>query len=142
MRLGELGEFGGCGLALGGEGGGGLLIFRGGFFEIGAESLEGFVAVFDFRKLAGYVFTKGDDLGDGLAVFSLEPIEQGESIFDFGEALGRGVDALCVIAEAGGYIGDGGAGGGELLRGFGEAAVVAGELVHVANCVAESGFGG
>ena len=57
-------------------------------FELGAKRLEDFVAVFDFGELAGDVFAKGDDFGDGLAVFALETIEEGEAVFDFGEALG------------------------------------------------------
>ena len=112
-----------------------------GLFEIGAKCLEDFVAVFDLRELAGHVFAKCDDLGDGLAVFALEAVEEGQAVFDLGEALGRGVDALGVVAEGGGDVGDGGAGGGELLGGFSEARVVAGQLLDVADGGAESGLG-
>ena len=110
LRFGEFGEFGCGGFALGGESGGGFAVFRGGLFEIGAKGFEDFVAVFDFGEFRGDIFPKCNDLGDGLAVFSFEPIDEGKAVFDFGEALGRGVDAFGVVAESGGDIGDGGAG--------------------------------
>jgi len=109
LGLGEFGELGrGC-PALGGEGGGGFAVGGGGFFEIRAESFENLVAVFDLGELAGDLFAEGDDFGDGLAVFPFESIDQGEAVFNFGEALGRSVDALGVVAERAGNVGDGGA---------------------------------
>ena len=141
LGFGELGELGGGGFALGGEGGGGFAVGGGGCFECGAKGFEDFVAVFDFGQLAGYVFAKGDDFGDGLAVFALEAVEEGEAVFDFGEALGGGVDAFGVVAEAGGDVADGGAGGGELLDGLSEAGVVAGQFFDVAQGGAEGDFG-
>ncbi len=103
---------------------------------------EDFVAVFDLGQLAGYLFAKGDDLGDGLAVLALEAVEEGEAVFDLGQALGRGVDALGVVAQAGADVADGGAGGGKLLGGLGEAGVVAGQLLDVAQGGAQGDFGG
>jgi hypothetical protein len=73
---------------------------------------EDFVAVFNFGQLAGYIFTKSDDLGGGRAVFALEAVEEGQTVFDFGQALGRGVDAFGVVAQAGGDVAECGAGGG------------------------------
>ena len=140
-RFGKFGEFCRGGLALGGKSGGGFLIFRCGSCEIGTKCLQNFVAVFDLGELAGDVFAKSDDLGNGLAIFALEAIEEGEAVFDFGQALGRGVDAFGVVAQRGGDIGDGGAGRGELLGRFGKAGVVAGQLFDVADGGAESGFG-
>ena len=63
-------------------------------------------------SLLGYVFSEGDDLVDGVTVLALESVDEGEAVFDFGEALGRGVDAFGVIAECGGDVADGGADGG------------------------------
>ena len=141
LGFGELGQLGGGGFALGGEGGGGFSIFGRGGFEGGAKGFEDFVAVFDFGKLLGYVGAEGYDFVDGLAVFALEAVDEGEAVFDFGEALGGGVDAFGVVAEGGGDVADGGAGGGELLDGFSEARVEAGELFDVAQGGAEGDFG-
>jgi hypothetical protein len=58
LGLGELGEFGGGGFAFSGEGGGGGAIGLGGASSSGAESLEDFVAVFDFSELAGDVLAE------------------------------------------------------------------------------------
>ena len=78
----------------------------GGFSEIFAQDFQDFVAVFYFGELAGDVFAKSDDLSDGLAVFALEAVEEGEAVFNLGQALGAGIDALGVVAQAGGDIAD------------------------------------
>ena len=113
----------------------------GGFIELRTQCLEHLVAVFDLREFAGDIFAKGDDLGNGFAVFALEAVEEGEAVFDFGEALGGGVDSFGVVAKRGGDIGDGGAGRGELLDRFGKSGVVAGQLLDVADGRAKSGLG-
>ncbi len=56
LGFGEFGEFGGSGLALGGEGGSGFAIGRCGLIEFRAEGLQDLVAIFDFSELAGHVF--------------------------------------------------------------------------------------
>ena len=102
-----------------------------------AECLQSLVAIFHFSEFAGHFFAKGDDLGDGLAVFALQAIEQGEAVFNFGQPLGRGIDALGVVAERGADIADGGAGGLDLLGGFSELRVVAGQFFDIATAAAE-----
>ncbi len=88
LRFGEFGELRGGRFALGGESSGSLLIGLGCLSQRRTQCLEDFVAVFDLGELAAHIVAESDDLGDGFAVFALEAIEQGEAVFDFGEALG------------------------------------------------------
>ncbi len=141
LGLGQPGQLDGGGLALGAERRGGGAIGRGGLVESLAERLEDFFAVLDLGQLAGRVLAKGDDLGDCLAVLALEAVDQGQAVFYLGQPLGRGVDSLGVVAQAGAEVADGGAGRGKLLRGLSEARVVVGQLLDVAQGGAQGALG-
>jgi hypothetical protein len=105
LSFSQFGEPDGGGIALHGKGAGGGPVGRDRFIEGGSKHFQDFVAVFDLGKLAVDLFAKGDDLGNGLAVLALEAVEEGETVFDFGEALGRGIDSLGLVAEAGADVG-------------------------------------
>ncbi len=111
LRFGLFREAAGGGFAFGGQCGGGFAVFRGGVIDFGAKAFQNLIAIFDFRKFAGDIFAEGQDLGDRLAVFALEAIEDGEAVFNLGEAVRAGVDALGVIAKAGGDVVNDGARG-------------------------------
>ena len=111
LGLGQFGEFGGSGFALGGEGGRRLSCSSAAVFSSSARRVLRISSRSSTSaSLLGNVFAKGNDLGDGVPVFALEAVEEGEAVFDLGEALRRGVDAFGVVAQGGGHIADGGAG--------------------------------
>ena len=90
LRFGQFGQLGGGGFALGAEWRRRRRDRPRRLSSSSARSVfEDFVAVFDFGQLAAHLFAEGDDLGDGLAVLALEAVEQGEAVFDLGEALGE-----------------------------------------------------
>ena len=88
LGFGQPSELGGGRFALGGEGRGRRAICLGCIIERGTKRLQNFVAVFDFSEFGGHVLCKCNDLGDSVAVFALEAVEEGETVFDFDEAFG------------------------------------------------------
>ena len=88
LRFGELLEFLCSGGAVRGDGASGCLIRSIRLFEVRTKCFEDCVAIFDFGELARGFVAEGDDFGEGRTVFALEAIEEGEAIFDVGEALG------------------------------------------------------
>ena len=67
-------------------------------------------------NLQRHLVAESDDIGNRLAVFAFQAIEQGEAIFDLSEAFGRSVDSLGVVAQRGAYIANRGACRFDLLR--------------------------
>src|SRR5207245_1211937 len=74
---------------------------------------------------------EGDDLIDGRTVFAFEAVEVGQTIFNFGQMFGRGVDAAGVVAQGGADIFHADAGGFEGGKGFVKFGLVARQFFDV-----------
>jgi len=122
------GEFRGGGAAAGGE-------FSGGFFEIGAEGIgAGFEFMHAFFEgaegcefLFGF-FGEGEDIGDGIAVFFFELVNEMEASLDAGELGGIGFDVIRIGGAEAFEFGEVVLGGGDESGPFGGMGI---ELLHV-----------
>ncbi len=140
LGFGELGELGCGSFAFGGQGGGSVLVGGRGLDDRRTQFFEDFVAIFYLGEFVSNLFSKDEDIGDGLPILALQAIEQSEAVFDFGQTLGTGIDSLGIVAQGCAGIAQRGARGGQLLGDLNETPVVTRQFFNAAQCGAKRAF--